>query len=121
MSKDPVWIITLILLGRTVRIASNRPVSSSTDVSSIVRFSVFASFTCFIQKYLKKKMSLPGSHVSCNKKIKISNYFLPKLSAVIFAGKKQSDQMDLNFKNDFDIKKYNIQKLNHILKFYLYI
>lgn len=48
MSKDPVWIIILTLLGCVKRITGNTSVSSLTDVSGIVRFSVFAILTCFV-------------------------------------------------------------------------
>jgi len=57
MAKDPVWIIIFRFL-RVVRIVVS---SSSTDVSSKLRFSVFAIFTCLIMESPNK--IVPGSGI----------------------------------------------------------
>lgn len=48
MSKDPAWMMILMLLGYVERITGNSSLSSLTDVSDTVRFSVFAILTCLV-------------------------------------------------------------------------
>lgn len=50
-SKDPAWIIILVLLGCVESLTCNSFVSFLTDGSAVVRFSVFAILTCLVLEH----------------------------------------------------------------------